>query len=78
MIRWRYKFGEELGAMAADASMSWSDENKEVRIHVDVGAEQIQTLNAHTELRQRLAELLKSFYRYEGKSRFDVSDDIPF
>ena len=78
MIRWRYKFGEELALMAANGSMSWSDEDKEVRIHIDVGAEQVESLNAHAELRQRLTELLKSFYRYEGKSRFDVSDDIPF
>lgn len=78
MIRWRYKFGEELGAMTANGSMSWSDENKEVRILVYASAEQIDSLNAHAELRQRLAELLKSFYRYEGRSRFDVSDDIPF
>jgi hypothetical protein len=78
MIRWRYKFGEELALMAVNGSMSWSDENKEVRIHIAVGAEQVETLNAHAELRQRLTELLKSFYRYEGKSRFDVSDDIPF
>jgi hypothetical protein len=78
MIRWRYKLGEELAATTANGSMSWSDKNKEVRIHVDAGPEQIEALNAHTELRQRLAELLKSFYRYEGRSRFDVSEDIPF
>jgi hypothetical protein len=77
MIRWRYKFGEELGMLAANASMSWSDEDKEVRIHIDVPVEQIGSLNAHGELRLRLSELLKAWYRYEGKSRFDVSD-IPF
>ena len=29
MIRWRYKFGEELGMMATNASMSWSNEDNE-------------------------------------------------
>lgn len=49
-----------------------------VRVHIDVSAKEIEALNSHAELRRRLAELLKSWYRYEGKSRFDLSDDIPF
>jgi hypothetical protein len=38
----------------------------------------VDRLNAHDELWLRLAQSLKSFYRYEGKSRFDVANDIPF
>jgi hypothetical protein len=78
MIRWRYKFGDELRELAANATMSWSDDDQEVRIHINALEEQIDLLNGHAELRLRLSELLKAHYRYEGKSRFDVSDDIPF
>ena len=78
MIRWRYKFGDELGELAVNATMSWSDDDQEVRIHINVLEEQIDLLNGHAELRLTLSELLKAHYRYEGKSRFDVYDDIPF
>ncbi len=78
MIRWRYRFSEELAERATNASMSWSEEDSEVRIHIDVSQEEIGTLNGHEEMRLRLSELLKSWYRYEGTSRFDVWDDIPF
>jgi hypothetical protein len=78
MIRWRYKFGEELGERAGNASMSWSDEDQEARILIVASDDELATLNAHSELRLRLSELLKAWYRYEGKSRFEISDDIPF
>lgn len=61
-----------------NATMSWSDDDQEVRIHINALEEQIDLLNGHAELRLRLSELLKAHYRYEGKSRFDVPDDIPF
>jgi hypothetical protein len=76
-IRWRYKFGEQLGDIGARAVMSWSEQDKEVRIEFDLSPATIDSLNNHNELRLRLAELLKKWYRYEGKSRFAVYD-IPF
>jgi hypothetical protein len=58
--------------------MSWSEDEQEVHIHIDVSEEQIHVFNNDAELRSRLSELLKRYYRYEGKSRFDIVDDMPF
>jgi hypothetical protein len=76
-IRWRSGYGDPHEDLAADATMSWSDDDQEVRIHITTSEEEVARLNEHTELRQALSALLKRFYRYEGKSRFD-GPDIPF
>ena len=54
--------------------MSWSEDTQEALFHIDVSAiESIRSMRMMN-CGCGVAQLLKSFYRYEGKSRFDVSN----
>jgi hypothetical protein len=47
-------------------------------VHPSVDASMIERLNAHESLREHLRTALNRFYRFEGKSRFELEMDIPF
>jgi hypothetical protein len=76
-MSWRLE-DDEIGHKVETAELSWSEEDAEVLVHVPVDGDYVERMNDHASLRAYLSQLLERYYRFKGKSRFDVEQDIPF
>lgn len=57
--------------------LSWNDNEEQLEFELDLQSGDVERINEVGVLRKELAEALKKYYKYEGRSRFAV-DEIPF
>ncbi|MFP3977620.1 hypothetical protein [Marinobacter sp. KMM 10035] len=67
----------ELSRIFEDGWLGWNDKENVLEFEVDLESSDVEQINLVEALREKLSQALKKYYKYEGKSRFAVSD-IPF
>ena len=62
---------------AASINLYWNELKGSLQVYAPFGSEGVSILNDDTQVRTRIANTLKSIYRYSGAFEFE-DDDIPF
>ncbi|MCE8005147.1 hypothetical protein [Billgrantia ethanolica] len=67
----------KVNKLLKEGHMHWNKQESTIEFQVDLHESEVATMNEGKEAREELSEALRKYYKYEGKSKFEVFE-IPF